>query len=259
MDNDGINLDLWNKLSAVQKKTRIEFALKIIINVAQIQKQSLKNIKKFGNPDAERFLYFEKTLDDIWENIKFAISLGKGKNRKFAFYPARSVLENFFRLDYFTQQNPQEQKNIAMMEALKVCKIMYDQEKTNNHTEGMKSFNNHYQKVSDGTYQDIDSINLSSLDAFPSMKEMMKRSNLLDGNEWYFIYRSLSESAHGKFMARLIRELDDRAEYIRSLMCLNRIAIETIKITDFHLRFKTKDDVKRVIIQAKSIIERQQS
>lgn len=98
-------IDLWmNKLSEKQRKTRAEAAFRITRVVAEKQIDLLNKIIKKEKIDILRFVYFHETVKSIWEHVDFAFSLGKGKNRRFAFYPARTVMENTFRLEHFTRQ-----------------------------------------------------------------------------------------------------------------------------------------------------------
>ena len=88
------------------------------------------------------------SLRDLWQGREYLDSriLGKGKNRRFAFYPARTVMENTFRLEYFTRQKNDVQEEIATKECLRICKRHYDNEKANNEKLATLEFKKYYDR-----------------------------------------------------------------------------------------------------------------
>jgi len=250
--------NLWlNKLSDKNRKLRLERAFKIIREVADKQVSLIRKFENEGNPDGIRFLYFSKTLECIWENADFALGLGKGKYRRFSFYPVRTVFENTFRLEYFTRQKQTAQNDIAAREILRICLRHYNYEKGEGNIEKAEEFKKYYEEIANyGDYGNIDSIKESVLEPFPNIKELTDSSKLAGASSWYFHYKALAELTHGKLMHKIITDLSFSGEHRRSLMCLLLLCKDVIRFTDFHLNGQTKKEVEEAIKKAEYIIKK---
>lgn len=248
--------ELWlTKLTEEQKKARIVKAYEILRDVAAIQLRMLKDFEKAPIEKSIAFLYFNKTIQALWENADFCINLGKGRNRVFAYYPVRNILETVFRLEYFTRQKDRKtQDDIAIRELLRLNKRFYDKDLSEGITDS--EFIQHYKNFAVlGNYPDIEKANPND-DPFPNMYVLTKNSKISGGAKWYFMYQELAELAHGKLLSIIVRNLSDKLEYRRSLMQLIPLCNEALGVTDFHLGFRTKDLVVSAIKQAEAIVKK---
>ncbi|MFA6322444.1 MAG: NUDIX domain-containing protein [Candidatus Buchananbacteria bacterium] len=248
----------FNKLTERQRVVRLIKSYHILKTIGDRQLDELRKMEKNKNViKTERFMYYIRTLESIWDNTDFAISLSKNKHRAFAFYPVRSIMENTFRLEYFTRKKTmQEQDDIAAREFLRVSKKHYDFCVLKGDKVGAREFKNYYDGFSDlatGDYEDIENVAPANLNPFPSVEQMMLKSKLPDGRDWYYHYAALSESAHGKFMHAIMIKQDETGEYRRSIMYLPPMLVEIVKMTDFHLNGIMKDEVKKAIRRAEVI------
>jgi hypothetical protein len=200
------------------------------------------------------FLYFYKTLRDVWENADFAIGLGTTEYHEFSFYPTRMVMENTFRLEFFTRQKTDKQIEIATKEMLRIAKRFYDLEKRTggDGREFQTSYEAFAQKI---TVPKIDVVRERDLDPFPSMWDLMSQSKIEGGSSWYFDYQSLAELTHGKVMSIVMKDNDELAEHRRSLMYLQTMSHDLIKNADFHLGHKMRKEVVDAIQTAEAIVK----
>jgi hypothetical protein len=250
--------DLWlNKLTAKQRKTRSEIAFNIIKKVADKQLNLFKHFEKRVHPDNLRFHYFYITLKNIWENIEFILSLGRGKNRNYAFYPARTIVENTFRLDYFTRQKNERQEEIALKEVARISKRLYDMEFNDGNLEPAEKFKGYYDTSAKwGSLPNIDDVTERELEPFPSIKDLMKDSKIEGGIKWYPIYQALAEMSHGKLMHIIMLKQSNELEYNRSLMCTIPMGNQALKIADFHLSGKTRAEVIKALQDAQAVVRK---
>jgi len=253
--------NLWlNKLTDGQRKARLEKAFKILERVRDKQFNLFKRIERDRIIDdpGPRLLYFEGTLKNIWDNVNFALSLGKSKNRKFSFYPARSVLENTFRLEHFTRQKSRgKQDDIAVKEFLRVCKRNYDFHKSQGNDNGTEEFRDLYKKFASlGNYPSIDRVKEKTLDPFPCIYDMVKNTKIRGGLSWYYHYQALAELTHGKLLHSQMMNMNEKSQHIRSLMYTLVMCNEVVKISDFHLGGATKKEVTEAIREAEYIVKK---
>lgn len=251
--------ELWlSILTEKQRKTRAEKALRIIVPVATQQFKILKKFEESGGPDGLRFTYFRETLKNIWDCVDFVLSLGKGKNRVYAFYPARTILENTFRLEFFTRQkNIKDQEDIALKECLRICKRNYDSELSAGNNGDADKYKQCYKSLAPhGNFLSIDDIDVRSLEPFPNMKVIMGYSKIEGRIKWYYHYQALAESSHGKLMHIIMNDQHKNEQYRLALMYTTVMCNEILKITDFHLQGKTRKEVVEAIQKAESIVKK---
>lgn len=256
-ENDFDNF--WhNVLSLQQKKTRVERALGVILLVAEKQLVLLNKYEASSASKEVGFLYFINTVKSIWENVYFALALGKGRNLGFAFYPTRLVMENHLRLEYYCKQGKEGQNDIALRELMRLAKRFYDREKSEGNTgdqykETYKSF------AQGGTYPGIDNARAGD-DPFPNMRELCQQSHVYatqsdKGMKLYFAYQALAELTHGKLFAN-ISARDDQSEYVRSIMELYSLAVNTLKLIDYHAVGVTAKEVEEATKRGEAIIKK---
>ncbi len=247
--------DLWlNKLTEAQRITRAKKAFVIIRRLGEEHIALFKKHEKSNSDKDINFLYFTNSLNGLWENVDFVLALGKRKNRKYAFYPTRNVLETVFRLEHFTRQKKEGQNNIAIREVLRIAKRLFDQEVAEGGNG--EEFKKTYDWFANGhTFPKIE-VAKSNDDPFPPMKNLITASKMEGGDKWYIHYQWLAELTHGKLMLSIIANQDERAEYRRCLMYLTPLCIEALKIADFHLGNVTKDKVTRAIKEAEAIVKK---
>jgi hypothetical protein len=228
--------NFWmNQLTERQRKNRSEVAFRVLRTVAEKQLKLLKNFLEKQCKEDLRCLYYYETLKNIWENSDFVLSIGKGRNGKFAFYPARTIMENTFRL----------------------CKRHYDFELSNGQLEAAKEFEDYYNKFSQGgDFSDINTVRVRDLEPFPNMKELTNNSKIENAKKWYFHYQVLAETSHGKYMHIVMMQEPEARSYRLSLMYLMMMCIDVLKNADFHLGHKTRSDVVAAIQKAESIIKK---
>ena len=248
---------LWlSKLSKKQRKERILRAFSPIRKMAQKQIDFLKKYEKSDKEKDIDFMYYYNTLASVWNNIDFAIALGKGRYQKFAFYPTRNVLENGFRLEYFTRQSKEKRKEIAVIEFLRVIYRSYEHDKSkgrdvSEYKENYKHFAS-LVKIS----PKIDDFKKSEAEPFPSMFELVKNTKIEGGIDWYHHYQSLCEVAHGKLFRTIMSSSFELDEYVWCLQYIQFMAIYVLKLTDFHINGLVTKEVKNIIKQAEGIIKK---
>ena len=249
--------NLWlNQLTESQRRTRIEKAFGVVRKVAEKQLGLFEEAEKNQSTSKDiRFLYLQKTLQGVWENADFVIALGKTKYQEYSFYPVRMIMENTFRLEYFSRRKKDQQIEIAAKEMLRIAKRFYDFEKNNG--EDGREYKNFYEFFATGIdIPDIDSVNERDLDPFPSMRELTRNTKIEGGSSWYFHYQSLAELTHGKLMSFVITKDEEVAEHRRSLMYLQTMCHDVLKNGDFHLGGKTRNEVVAAIEEAERIVKK---
>jgi len=250
--------EMWlEKISNKQRKERIIRAFVIIKNVAEKQIKYLKKYEESKNKKEIGFMYYQNTLISIWKNVDFAISLGKGKNKQFAFYPARNVLENGFRLEYFLNQKEDGRNKIAIIEFLRVIKRAYEHEKIKDGD--FEEYNNQYKYFSSitGDFPSIDDFKDSQNKSFPEIWELIRDTKLEGGSiDWYHQYRSLCEVTHGKLFRTMMASWDESSEYVWSLMYIQFMAIAILKMTDLYIYGTISKEVVETIKKAEEIIKK---
>ncbi len=246
--------DFWfNKLTPRQRKRRIELAFIPIKIVGMNQIHILEKYEKSSVFKEIGFIYFITTLKNTWDNIEFAIEIGKGRFRRFSYYPTRTVLESLLRLEYYCRQKKEGQNKITVRELLRIAKRFYDREKIEN--QSGEPYRKMYSEVADqGDYPQIEEAN-SKDDPFPNMKCLSKESTLCCDGNIYFSYEALCELSHGKLLAVTSAMQDEFAEHIRSLMDIQYAACNLIKLVDNHIQGVTKKDVVEALNKADRIIK----
>ncbi len=245
---------LWNSLSLQGKKNRLERGIAILRKVAQKQLDIIESYKKSDIRYPLGPFLLVSIVEEIWKDVDFAISLGKGRNRSFIFYPTRSVLENVLRLEFYSQQDVATQNDMARREMLRIAKRYYELEKSQGRdTTNLKDF---YDQMAKGsTSPDIDDAKEND-DPFGAgfIKIQATSKTLMFKNmELYTVYQGLAELTHGKMLSRMILELDDFSEYVRCLMYLHTLSIACLKITDSHLEGKTTTDINAAVKKSEYI------
>jgi len=235
-----------------KKILKIEKSLKEIIVVSKKQISLLKNYHDSKNNKKEiGFAYFYKTALSTWDNVNFALKLGKGKYRHFNVYPTRVVCENVFRLEYYINQNFTGQNEISLLEMTRIMKRFYDETQDviykdyyDKMIKDLGDKNTNYPKIEEkGSYKD----------PFPSMKNLITNSKLTNSKNFYMHYRFLSESLHNKLMSIYIAE-DKKSQYRRNIFYLNILCRWMLMVVDSHIQHVTKKDVDNVIKKTDEIM-----
>lgn len=249
--------ELWlSKLTNKQKKERILRAFVVIRNASKKQIKFLEKYEKSKNKKEIGFMYYQNTLTSIWDSVDYAINLGKGKYGRFAFYPARTVLENGFRLEHFLNQTNNEQNRIAVTEFLRVIKRSYEHEKIKNRdTKEMEDHYDYFASIIQGSPK-IEDFKDNNSDPFPPVWELVKKTKMEGGIDWYHQYRSLCEVTHGKLFHTIMASFDDLSEYVWSVMYLQFMVIQVLKMTDLYIYGKVTEEVVEVIKEAEKIIKK---
>ncbi|MCK5029213.1 MAG: hypothetical protein KAR57_06235 [Bacteroidales bacterium] len=248
--------DFWqDNLTGRQKITRLEKAFRVLKKVGDDQVNILSKYEKSSTEKHVGFIYFINTVKDVWEKANFAIDLGKGKNKKYAFYPVRSAMENLFRLEYYINKKRDGQNEIAEREVMRIAKLEYDMDMANG--EDGEEMRKYYETVAvDSKYPKIENKE-AKLDIFPNMWELMQNSRMQNAKRFYYFYQTLCELTHSKLLAGIITKANEQDEYRRSITYLLLICRELIKITDCHIQNPTKDTVKSAIEQSELIIKQE--
>jgi hypothetical protein len=249
--------ELWlYKLSKKQRKERILRAFAPIRTMAQKQLDFLKKYEKSDKKKDISFMYYYNTLASVWDNIDFAIALGKGKYQKFAFYPTRNVLENGFRLEYFTNQSKEKRKEIAVMEFLRVIHRSYEHDKSKGRD--VKEYEENYRHFSSlaGSHPKIDEFKEKGSDPFPSMWKLIKNTKMEGGLDWYHHYQSLCEVTHGKLFGTIMSSSYELDEHVWCLQYSQFMAIYLLKLSAFHINGSVTKEVANIIKKAEEIIKK---
>jgi hypothetical protein len=244
----------WNELTPNQRKSRIEDAFVPIRTVGRKQMSLLDTHSKSSAEKDIGFLFFVTTVRNTWNNVDFAIELGKGRHRRFSFYPTRTVLESLLHLEHYCGQKKDGQNDIALREMLRIAKRFYDREMVENQTgEPYKTW---YEEIAgEGKYPTIDKAN-SSDNPFPKIKKLADESPVYKGAHLYFSYQALCELAHGKMLAITASRQDELAEHTRSLMELFSLSCNLIKLVDLHIQGATNEDVTKALHESEAITKK---
>jgi hypothetical protein len=250
---------LWLEgLSDKKKQERILRAFAVLKLVAEKQINSLKQYESSPQPKEIGFMYYLNTLISIWDNIAFITGLanGIGKYKQFGFYPARNILENGFRLEYFFNQTEDGRNKIAVTEFLRVIKRSYIHEKVKGRD--ATEYGEHYIYFSStiGGFPDIDDFDEDSADPFPGMKRMTKDSKIEGGVEWYHQYQSLCEVTHGKLFRTMMASYSPSGEYVWSLVYAEFMAIYILKLTDLFIQGSITEETINAIKKAEKIVKK---
>lgn len=250
------------KLSNKELKIRFKRALLVIKKVGQYQLTLLKAHEKANKENLHAgFLYFINVLDEFWDNVDFVLALGKGKNRHFAHYPTRTILETTFRIEYYINQKTEGQNRISDLEVLRIMKKMYDDERSKGGTgdrarkdyEGLLRGS---QMKNKEEIQDISKVSLKKLDPFPELWELIRDTKLKRGDmNWYFHYQILCEYSHSKMVAIMMQNADELRKYRTMLAYVEFLAADMIKLVDHHIQGRTKDLVFDAIKRADAIMQ----
>ena len=253
MSDDEFENYWMNKLPLSQKKARLERALFVFLRVSKVQTKKLNKYNKSHKEKEIRFMYFLPTVEGVWDNVKFTLSLGKSKNRKFAFYPVRTVFENVLQLEHYVGQKIEGQNSIALREITRIAKRFYEREKHDNGNSDQ--YKEMYEKVILESHPPIE--NAPTRDLFPNFEDLSNNSRMNTHGRLYFEYRDLCELTHGKLIAHTIANQDDLSEYVRSLMSMYAMCVNLLKIVDHHIQEVTKDEITEAISIAELIIKKQ--
>lgn len=240
-------------MSLPEKKKKIVMERSFML-VRAVGRKQLELLEKFEkdvvHPKTELHLYFFSIVKSFWKDADFALGLGKKKNRSYAIYPARTMMEKVLKILWFTKQTKAEQDEIAKKELLLSCLTHYNIAKE-------QFYKDQYQKINKGNiYPDIDTVKRADLKAFPVYEELCEKSGLIDAKNLYFSYRYLSGMPHGDLLSTyMINNLGmENAEYRRALSLACRYEMEMIKVVDLHLNGATTMEVKDVLEKVNKLI-----
>jgi len=239
--------EYWLSLSKKQQKIKLERIYTILRKVAGKQLLILDEFKKSKiTIKTERHLYFFVIVKSFWEDADFALALGKNKYSFYATYPARTVMGKLLKILWFSKRNEKEQDLIMKKELLKRCLFLYRRELADGRA--TNEFENYYNKINDVGFSAISEVKSSELDAFPKYEELCKKSGLVDADVLYNSYRDLSGLPHGDLLSVFLSQGEQKShEYVRAVYNIVRFSIEMLKITDFHIENKTKNDIEKAI------------
>ncbi|MFA4936815.1 MAG: hypothetical protein WC575_00780 [Patescibacteria group bacterium] len=244
-------LDFFQSLSEQKKIRRIKKALESLISVSKRQLFLLDKYEKSARQKEMGFAYFFRTLKYTWENVDFALDLSRNRNRRFNIYPTRLICENVFRLEYYIKQKKKEQNEICLWEMLRLMKRYYDEY-------GDLYYRNSYEGMvrdlgeKGTTYPNIDD-KTAYHDPFPSIEQLVTKSNLPSTKGFYIHYRYLCEGHHGKLLAIYIAD-NEIAQCRRNLLLIALFCKWLLLITDSHIEHATKEMVAVTIKKADDII-----
>lgn len=239
------------KLAETKKIIRLEKAINELLKTGHYQLELLNRYHKSDSEKEIGFDYFYRTLNSSWECVKFSISLGKGKYRYFSFFPARLLLENIFRLEYYINQGVKGQNEICFWEMARVMKRFYDEF-------GSSEFKVHYDKLvkdlgeSGVVYPNINE-DKAYKDPFPSIEKLILQSKLPNSQGFYTHYRFLSEQEHGKLISLYMSE-HDIGQYRRCLFYIFLLSKWLLLIVDSHIQNATKDMVNASLAKTDNIM-----
>ena len=241
----------FQSLSEQKKIIKLEKAIHILQQVGEVQLELLERHEKSDTPKEIGYLYFFKTVKHTWENINFALKLGKGKSRHFNVYPTRVIYENVFRLEHYINQDRKGQNEISFWEIARLLKRFYDKDKDQVFKE---SYDGMVKDLGDPTikYPDI-SDKSAYKDPFPKMETSVSQSKLPNNNGFYFHYQALCESHHSKLLSIFIAE-DEIGQYRRNLMYIFLLTKWLLMITDSHIKNVTKNLIEKAFRDTDSLI-----
>lgn len=252
-----------NVLLKLNEDQRLARFTKVALSFQKVAEKQLELLKRHEKVNKQKlhpgFLYFIRTLESFWENFNFLFALRRGQYRTMAHYPARSMLETLFRVEYYVKQKREGQNYIAAVETLRIYKRLYDFGTSKGEdVQDIKETYNEFLKLSnlnnDATFL-IDKVNENKLNPFPKLEQLIQTSNLSRTDGLYFHYRILCEHSHGKLIASMIRKSDSKQSYRQMLMYGCLFAGEMLKVVDHHIEGATKSEVTDVILKSESIIK----
>lgn len=245
----------FSKLSANQRKTRLELAFIPLKKMARLQISKLESYEKTSKTKDPGFLYFLTTVKNAWDNINFGIEIGKGRFKRFSYYPTRTTLESLLRLEHYCRQQEEGQTDIAIRELLRIAKRFYERERIENGTgEPYKTL--YAQIAAHGNYPLIEDADPKD-DPFPSIKKLTAETPAYNKDAYlYFSYEALCELSHGKMIATTTATQDELAEHIRSLMGLQSYACNLLRLVDHHIKDIMATEVENAIKSAEEIIKK---
>lgn len=243
------------KLTVKQRKARMELAFILLKKVAAKQIALLQKYEKSSAVKEVGFTYFITTVKNAWDNIDFAIEIGKGRFRRFSYYPTRTILESLLRLEHYCRQQKDGQNDIALRELLRIAKRFYEREKIENGTG--EPYRTIYADIAaQGNYPKVEDAN-SKDDPFPNMKKLTEETPAYNKDaHLYFSYEALCELSHGKMMAVNTAVQDELAEHVRSLMGLQSYACNLLRLVDHHIQGVMATEIEKAIKEVEAIIKK---
>ena len=244
----------WFALPNKKKKDRIERVCRILKKVADEQLSQLEDFKKSKNTiKTERHRYFFTIVESFWDDAEFALALGKNKYKHYAIYPARTIMEKFLKIEWFSNiKTTKDQDLITKKELMMNCLLSY----RNNKDVGRSTveFENYYKQFNDVGLPEIGKVKIIELKAFPDYEEMCKKSKLKGASILYKSYRDLSGLPHGNLLTVFtVQNGGKDFVYIQAMYNVARFCIEMLRITDFHLGYKTKKEVENAIKKSEEL------
>jgi hypothetical protein len=240
----------FQSLSEKEKLVRYKKVVNLLLIVGKGHVELLSNHHQSDVHKEIGFAYFFHTVESLWENVEFSISLGEGKFGHLNFYPARLIAENVFRLEYYIQQTKEKQNEICLLEMTRVMKKFYD-------AFGDVAFKEQYEKV----YKELGEVGKiypsieeksAYQDPFPNTFDLIQKSKLPQSEGFYKIYQYLCEAHHGKLLSLYMAK--HSSQFGRNLSIIFLLSKWTLIITDSHIHNKTKSLVDEVIEKATQIL-----
>jgi hypothetical protein len=214
------------KLTAKQRKARMELAFAPLKKVAAKQIAMLEKYERSAVIKENGFTYFITTVKNAWDNIEFAIEIGKGRFLRFSYYPTRTVLESLLRLVHYCRQTGEPYRTI------------------------------YADIAAQGDYPPVEEANPKD-DPFPNMKKLTEETPAYNKNaHLYFSYEALCELSHGKMIAINAAVQDELAEHVRSLMGLQSYACNLLRLVDHHIQGVMAKEIEKAIKEAEAIIKK---
>ncbi len=241
----------FKSLPEQKKVIRLEKAIGVLVRVGRYQLELLDKYHSSSEPKEIGFGYFYPTVQSIWENTDFALSLGKGKFRHFGVYPARLICESVFRLEYYINQRKDQQNEICFWEMARLMKRFYDEF-------GDEEFKNQYNGMirdlgnPDVIYPKIEE-DIAYTDKFPKIKVLIEASKLPTAKNFYPHYQFLCESHHGKLLSLHIAK-DRLKQYRFNLFYILLFLKWLLLIIDAYIQKVTKSMVDDAIRKADEIV-----
>lgn len=249
-------IESYEKLPDSKKVIRLKRAISELQKTGEYQLGLLTKYHKSNSVKEIGFHYFFTTLKSLWEQVSFAVHLGKGKYKHLSFFPTRLLLENVFRLEFYINQKLKQQNEICFWEMARVMKRYYDEF-------GDDVFAKNYKKLVEDIgdkeyiYPDI-SEGGAYKDPFPHIEKLIFSSKLPGVKGFYTHYRFLSELEHGKLVS-LHMSKESHSQYRRCLLYVFILCRWLLLLVDSHIKHETKDVVKLSIEKANSIVFAEQT
>ena len=228
------------------------------VPIRTVAKKQIALLEKHERSDAQKevgYMYLMATVKNVWDNIDFAIELGKGRFRRFSYYPTRTILESLLRLEHYCRQQKDGQNDIAIRELLRIAKRFYDRDKIENQTG--EPYRTMYADIAaHGTYPPVEDANPKD-DPFPNMRALTEATPAYNKDaHLYFSYEALCELSHGKMMAVTTATQDDLGEHVRSMMGLQSYACNMLRLVDHHIKGVMAAEIEEAIKACEAIIKK---